>query len=87
MRKGKSLLSHATSYKEIGEFWDRQDLSEVWDKTKETAFDVNIESEITYYAVDRRLSEQLETLAQKRGVTADTLINLWLQEKLREQKA
>lgn len=83
----KSSLSQATSYKEIGEFWDKQDLSEVWEKTKEAAFGVNIESEISYYAVDRTLSEKLQTLALKRGVTADTLVNLWLQEKLQEQKA
>ena len=85
--RSKSSLSEATSYKEIGEFWDKQDLSEVWEKTRAAAFEVNIESEISYYAIDRMLSEKLQTLAQKRGVTADTLVNLWLQEKLQEQKA
>ncbi len=86
MRKHKSTLSQATSYKEIGEFWDTHDLSDFWDKTKEAQFDVDIESEVIYYAVDRTLSEKIQSLAQKRGVTADTLINLWVQEKLQEQK-
>jgi hypothetical protein len=86
MRKHKSTLSQATSYKEIGEFWDTHDLSVFWDKTKEAQFDVDIESEVIYYAVDRTLSEKIQSLAQKRGVTADTLINLWIQEKLQEQK-
>lgn len=86
MRKHKSLVSEATTYKEIGEFWDTHDLSEFWDKTKEASFEVDIESEVTYYAVDKRLSEKIQTIAQKRGVTADTLINLWVQEKLQEQK-
>ncbi|MBI5096673.1 MAG: hypothetical protein HZB32_03335 [Nitrospirae bacterium] len=86
MRKHKSSLSQATSYKEIGEFWDTRDLSDFWDKTKEAHFDVDIESEVIYYAVDRTLSEEIQTLAQKRGVTADTLINLWVQEKLQEQR-
>ncbi|MDD5434049.1 MAG: CopG family antitoxin [Nitrospira sp.] len=87
MRKHKTSVSEATSYKEIGEFWDTHDLSEFWDKTKEVSFEVDIESEVTYYAVDKLLSEAIQAIAQKRGVTADTLINLWVQEKLQEQKA
>ena len=86
MRKHKSTLSQATSYKEIGEFWDTHDLSDFWDKTKEAQFDIDIESEVTYYALDRTLSEKIQSLTQKRDVTADTLINLWVQEKLQEQK-
>ncbi len=86
MRKHKSSISHVTSYKEIGDFWDTHDLADFWDKTKEASFEVAIESEVTYYAVDKILSEKIQAIAQKRGVTADTLINLWVQEKLQEQK-
>ena len=86
MRKHKSSASEATSYKEIGEFWDTHDLSEFWDKTKEASFEIDIESEVTYYAVDKMLSKKIQAIAQKRGVTADTLINLWVQEKLQEQR-
>lgn len=86
MKKHKSSISQATSYKEIGEFWDTHDLADFWDKTKETSFGIAIESEVTYYAVDKMLSEKIQAIAQKHGVTADTLINLWVQEKLQEQK-
>ena len=78
MRKHKSSVSEAASYKEIGEFWDT---------TREVSFEVDIESEVTYYAIDKMLSEKIQAIAQKRGVTADTLINLWVQEKLQEQGA
>jgi hypothetical protein len=84
MGKHKSSLSEATSHKEIGEFWDTHDLSDFWDKTKAASFEVDIEAEVTYYAVDKTLSEKLQAIAQKRGVTADTLINLWVQEKLQK---
>lgn len=87
MGKHKSSLSEATSHKEIGEFWDTHDLSDFWDKTKPVSFEVDIEAEVTYYAVDKTLSEKLQAIAQKRGVTADTLINLWVQEKLQKLKA
>ena len=86
MKKDRTTLSDAKSYKEIGEFWDNHDLSEFWDSTKNADFDVNIQSEITYYALDRNLSEQIQRIAQKRGISPDTLINLWVQEKLQEQK-
>lgn len=82
MEKHKSSISQATSYKEIGAFWDTHDLADFWDKTKEVSFESAIESEVTYYAVDKILSEKIQEIAQKRGVTADTLVNLWVQEKL-----
>ena len=87
MSKDKSSLSGAKSYKEMGDFWDSHDLAEFWNKTREVEFEVEIESEITYYALDKILSIQIQQVAQKRGVSADTLINLWIQEKLQEQKA
>jgi metal-dependent HD superfamily phosphatase/phosphodiesterase len=85
MEKSKSSTSGATTYKEIGSFWDTHSLSDFWGQTRKVAIDVEIESEITYYSVDRRLSEKVQSLAQRRGVSADTLINLWVQEKLQEQ--
>jgi hypothetical protein len=87
MPKLKSPISKSGSYRQLGEFWDTHDLSKFWDKTKPASFDVVMESETTYYAVDMKLSEKVEEIARKRGVAADTLINLWVQEKLREQKA
>jgi len=86
MIKRKSSLSKGESYKETGEFWDSHDLSDFWDKTKKADFEVDIKSEITLYAIDKKLSEQMLSHARKRGVSVSTLLNLWLQEKLQEQK-
>ncbi len=85
MNEDKNSISKAKSYSEIGEFWDTHDLSDFWSQTKEVEFEVDVNSEITYYALDKKLSEQIQSIAQKRGVSADTLINLWVQEKLQEQ--
>ena len=41
-----------------GKFWDTHDLADSWNKTKEASFKVDIESEVTYYAVDKMLSEK-----------------------------
>ncbi len=69
---------------DIGEFWDKHDLADYWDRTEPAEFEVGILSEMTYYALDRKLSEEVRSLAKKRGVSADTLLNLWVQEKLQQ---
>jgi len=86
MRKYKSSISKGKSYKEIGEFWDTHELTDFWNQTKKISFhQIDIESEVTYYSVEKRLAEKVQAIAHERGVSADTLINLWGQEKLLEQ--
>ena len=87
MNKGKSSISKAKSYKEIGEFWDTHDLTKYWDKTKPAKFEVDIQSEVTYYALDNELSTRIRVISRQRGISADTLLNLWVQEKLQLQKS
>ena len=87
MKKTKSSVSKAATYAEIGEFWNSHDLSKFWDKSKPADFDVVMESEVTYYAMEKKLSEEVQKIAHRRGVAADTLVNMWVLEKLREQKA
>jgi len=69
---------------EIGEFWDTHDLADYWEQTEPAEFEVDLRSEVTYYALDKRLAAEVRTLAERRGVSAETLLNLWVQEKLRE---
>ena len=85
MRKAKTPISKAGSYKKIAEYWDTHDLANVWGKTRTTRFKVDIQSEVTYYSLDKALSKQVQSVARDRGISADTLINLWVQEKLQEQ--
>lgn len=84
MKKNKTSISNANSYKDIGAYWDDHDLSEVWSNTKKVQFDVKIESETTYYALEKSLSDKVQFIARKQGVSSDTLLNLWIQEKLHE---
>jgi hypothetical protein len=87
MNKNKSSISKAQSYEEISEYWDTHDLAEHWEETKPAKFEVDIQSEVTYYAIEKELSEKVRVFAKRRGVSPDTLLNLWLQEKLQEQNA
>jgi CopG antitoxin of type II toxin-antitoxin system len=87
MKKGRSSISKARSYSEIGEFWDKLDLSDHWSKTRKVNFDVVLEPEATYYPVERGLSEKIQSEARKKGVSSDTLVNLWLEQKIKEQSS
>jgi hypothetical protein len=86
MKKGKSSISKARSYVEIGDYWDEHDLNEVWRKTKKVTFDVVLEPEATYYPVEKDLSEKIQSVARKQGISSDTLVNLWLKQKVKEQR-
>ena len=86
MKKLKSSISKARSYAQLGEYWDKHDLSDMWGKTKKMKFEVVAEPEATYYPVERDLSARIQSLAKNQGVSSDTLVNLWLEQKINEQK-
>ena len=86
MKKVRSSISKARSYAEIGEYWDKHDLNNVWRKTKKVKFEAVAEPEATYYPVERDLSARIQSVAEKQGVSSDTLVNLWLEQKLTSKK-
>jgi len=75
------------SLEEAAEFWDSHDLTDYWDLTEEVTFDVNVRRRRYLVALDASLAEQLAAEAHRRGVSAETLVNLWLSDKLRESVA
>ena len=85
MSTNKSSISQAASYVEMGDFWDNHDLGDYWDQTQPAEFDVDIQSETHLYALDQTLSQQVALLAKQRGLSSKALLNLWVQEKVREQ--
>jgi len=87
MKKNRSSISKATSYQEMGEYWDQKDLDDTWDQTEPAEFSVSLQSEANYYPIDSALSDKIRDLAKRHGVSPQTLLNLWVQEKLREENA
>ena len=71
----------------MGKFWDKHDLSGYWGKTRKVKFDVVLEPEATYYPIEKGLSEKIQSEARKQGVSSDTLVNLWLEQKMKEQRS
>ena len=66
-----------------GAFWDTHSTADYEDMMEDVAFEINLtEKPIYYFAVAKDIATELQTVAQQQGVSTQTLINLWLQEKL-----
>lgn len=87
MNRNRSSISKARSYKEIGESWDSHDLGDYWEQTQPVEFEVDIQSEVTYYPLDVTLSRKVCSIARQRGVPPETLVDLWVQDTVREEMA
>lgn len=76
----RSSISQAQSLEEMGEFWDTHDFTEFDNDAPDVAFTV-----ASSIAIEADLLSAVEQQARLRGVSVETLVNLWLQEKLAEQ--
>ncbi|OGE22240.1 MAG: hypothetical protein A2V51_05515 [Candidatus Dadabacteria bacterium RBG_19FT_COMBO_40_33] len=85
MRKNKKKISKFRSYEELGEFWDNHSLADYWDTTWEVHFDVDIKGHTKLVAIDDKISRKISNIARRRGISPETLINIWLQEKLSKE--
>lgn len=74
-------ISKASTYEEIGEFWDTHSLADYWDQTHEVEFEVRAKSR-RRVTVDPDVYTKIEDQARRRGLLPETLINIWLTERL-----
>ncbi|MCL4297794.1 MAG: BrnA antitoxin family protein [Anaerolineae bacterium] len=77
-----SSISQGDTDEKMGEFWDSHDFTDFDDPNTP---DVNFEISCAV-PVEVELLAALEKQAHKRGIQVETLVNLWLQQKLDEQK-
>jgi predicted house-cleaning noncanonical NTP pyrophosphatase (MazG superfamily) len=78
------------SLEEIADFWDKHSTADYDDLTHEVRFEVKLrESSAEYQTAVQllpELSEIIQRLAQHRGVSVETLVNVWLTEKVLEHE-
>ena len=74
-------ISKARTLEEIADFWDTHSLADYWDQTHEVDFEVRAKHR-RRVVVDPEVFAQIEVQAHTRGVLPETLINLWLVERL-----
>ncbi len=72
---------------DVAEFWDTHSTADYEDLTRPVHFDVKLRKHTgraQAVTLVPELSETLQTLANARGVSLETLVNVWLTEKVLE---
>ena len=82
--KPDPIPEHFGSIEEAGEFWDTHDLTDYAELTQDADFDVDIQRREFLTALEPQLAKKLAVFARKQGITTETLINVWLAEKVKE---
>jgi hypothetical protein len=74
-------ISKARTLEEIADFWDTHSLADYWDQTHEVEFEVRAQRR-RRVTLDPEVFFKVEVQARKRGLLPETLVNLWVVERL-----
>lgn len=74
-------ISKARTMEEIADFWDTHSLADYWDQTHEVRFEVRAKRR-RRVTLTPEVYAGVEAQARVRGVLPETLVNLWLIERL-----
>jgi hypothetical protein len=83
-KKVDPIPRHFKSLAEAGEFWDTHDLTDYWDQTHEVKGRVDTTRQVFLTALEPSLFKKLSECSKRKGVSTETLINVWLTEKVTE---
>ncbi len=76
------------SYEEMAEFWDNNSLADYWDQTEPAEFEFSPQARRRYMVpLDRNLLLRLRPIANKRGLGLESIVNLLIEQRLREIEA
>lgn len=77
-------LPRLKSLDERVEFFDENDLGDYLEEMPEAHFEVDLRRRVFLTALEPELARKLSEYARKQDISSQTLINLWLSEKLAE---
>jgi hypothetical protein len=72
------------SIEAAAEFWDTHDLGDYWDQTREATFQVDLDRRIVLVPLEEQIARKLGDIARRQGISTETLVNVWLSERLQE---
>lgn len=78
----ETLPDNFASIAELADFWDTHSTADYEDAAEEVTFEVDLSSSKVYFPVAKDLLEKVRMEARRQGVSPETLINLWVQERL-----
>ncbi len=76
------LPENFDSMAEAAEFWDTHSLADYWEETQEVEIEVRAPRR-RWVPLAAELSTQMAERARREGVSVETLVNLWVAERLR----
>ncbi|HEY84780.1 MAG TPA: hypothetical protein G4N96_06690 [Chloroflexi bacterium] len=74
-------ISQASSIAEIADFRDTHDAVDYDDQTHKVEMEFDLQSRRHYIAIDPDLLSRLRQVARSRGISLESLANLWLQKR------
>jgi len=81
-RRRESIPKELATLEEAADFWDRHDLADYWRDTKEVKVDVKVPPTPLYVPLEKEIAKFIAKIARDQHVTPETLVNLWLKERL-----
>ena len=84
MSKKKPIPEQFDSVEAAADFWDSHSLADYWDQTHEVEIEVRAQRR-RRVTLDPEVWEQIVDQARIRGVSPETLVNLWLMERAQVQ--
>ena len=76
------LPENFDTVEELWSFWDTHSSADYEDVMEAVEVEVDLSTSRVYCPVAKDLVRQVRSRARQQGVSTETLINLWLQEKL-----
>jgi hypothetical protein len=80
----RTTISKAETLDEVAGFWDTHSLADYWEQTQEVEFEVRAQRR-RRITLAPEVYARVEAEARVQGVLPETLINLWLLERLTEE--
>ncbi len=81
VENNKSSISKADSIERIGKFWDTHDFTDFDTGADDVDFEISCA-----VPLELDLFSSIEEQAKIRGIKVETLVNVWLQQKLDEHR-
>lgn len=79
---GEEVPENFDTIEEFWAFWDTHSTADYEDLLEPVEIEVSLEGDAMYYPIAKDIVLELRRHARQQGVSTQTLINLWLQERL-----
>lgn len=81
-KKRDSMPDETADIEEIITFWDGHSTADYEDELEDVEFEMDLQEEIYVVRLIPELADMIGRNAKARGVSTETLVNLWLAEKV-----